>query len=244
MRRYDFQVKHLSESILNSRFSTALQRTHCFVLCTYTFVLMPDIARLSFPEGHELSFWQFDDQHEFLDEQIPFSLKDSEERKGLNHPKRTKEWLASRAALRLGLQIEEEVQYHSNGKPFLPSAELSFSHCLPVAGALVHPERAGMDIQLPNPKLEVISRKYAHPEELARANETKAKLDYLTILWSAKEAVFKVYGENFQFSEDLRMAPFQVGDSSLSMETNVEGNWKSHSLRCFRILEHWVVVVL
>lgn len=244
MQRYDFQVKRLSESILNNRFSTALQRKHGIVRSSCTFVPMPDIARLSFPEGHELSFWQFDDQHESLDERIPFSEKDLEESKGLNHSKRIREWLASRAALRIGLGINEEVLYHPNGKPYLPSSELSFSHCLPIAGALVHPERAGMDIQLPNPKLEVISKKFAHPEELVRANESGATLDYLTILWSAKEAVFKVYGENFQFSVDLRVDPFQVGDSSLSMETRVEGNWKSHSLRCFRILEHWVVVVL
>lgn len=205
---------------------------------------MAEIVRISYPEGHQLSFWEVEKESEELYAALPLTSEDQEEYSKLNHAKRIQEWLASRGALRVGLNISAPVLYHANGKPYLEKQALSFSHCLPVAGALVHPRIAGMDIQSPDPKIEKIRNKFGHEEELAAASENSRSLDYLTLLWSAKEAIFKVYGENFIFAEQIRINPFQPGQNKIEAKAQVGGNWIHHELRCFKVKGNWVVVVV
>lgn len=198
---------------------------------------------MTWPEGHRLAFWQFD---ETSDSVMPDSWcsADVNEYARCVHMKRQHEWLASRWALRAGLQINDEVLYASTGKPRLERQELSFSHCLPVAGALVHPANAGMDIQSNHPKLLTLKTRFAHADELADAEASEDELSYVTLLWSAKEALFKCYGEDLPFAEGIRIARFSPGQSELSAQVIHRGVSRAHTLRAFRLLDHWVVVAL
>lgn len=201
------------------------------------------ILRLDWPEGHRIALWQCTETADELSALLPSHAGDEEEKTKLRHPKRALEWYGSRAALRIGLKTEETVHYLDNGKPFLAGSAMSLSHCLPITGALTHPEFAGMDIQASDPKLEKIKEKFAHPKELDFALKSADSLDALTILWSAKEALFKVYGQEKAFADQLRIDPFTPGQSQLSALVEVsKGEWVPHGLRCFRVLEHWVVV--
>jgi phosphopantetheinyl transferase len=202
------------------------------------------LARIEWDEGHRMAFWKDDTSAEEVLAELGSHPDDARERAKINHPKRLSEWAVSRAALRVGLSIDLPVLYHPNGKPYLKGQELSLSHCLPIAGALVHPEFAGMDIQSPDPKLEKIKQKFAHPEELDFALKSADALDALTILWSSKEALFKVYGQEKAFADQLRVDPFTPGQDELSARVEVTAdNWVPHRIRCFRIENHWVLVV-
>lgn len=198
---------------------------------------------MTWPEGHRLAFWQFDAAHDSV---LPESwcAADANEYGQCGHTKRQHEWLASRWALRSGLEITDEVLYAPSGKPRLANQELSFSHCLPVAGALVHPASAGMDIQSNHLKLLTLKTRFAHPDELADAADSMDELSYVTLLWSAKEALFKCYGEDLPFAEGIRIARFAVGQSALHAQVTHRGVSRAHDLRVFRVLNHWVVVAL
>ncbi len=201
------------------------------------------ICSMVWPEGHRLAFWQFEATHDaILPETWPAA--DSGEYARCANEKRQHEWLASRWALRTGLAITEEVLYAPSGKPRLASQELSFSHCLPLAGVLVHPANAGMDIQSNHPKLLKIKERFAHAEELADAAASTDELSYITLLWSAKEALFKCYGEDLPFAEGIRIARFAIGASELQAEVTHRGVRRLHHLRVFRLLNQWVVVAL
>jgi phosphopantetheinyl transferase len=201
------------------------------------------ICSMVWPEGHRLAFWQFEAAH---DATLPetWSAADANEYARCAHAKRQHEWLASRWALRAGLAITEEVLYAPSGKPRLASQELSFSHCLPLAGVLVHPANAGIDIQSNHPKLLKIKERFAHADELADAAVSSDELSYVTLLWSAKEALFKCYGEDLPFAEGIRIARFTVGQSELQAQVTHRGVSRAHALRVFRVLNHWVVVAL
>lgn len=126
-------------------------------------------------------------------------------------------------------------------KPFLEDEayHFSISHCSHYAAAIVSKnKRVGVDIEVPTPKVEKIRHKFLHAEELQIMNEEllveTAQVDKmapsgfvqniyftnpvmltsitkLTLLWSAKEAIFKwwSYG-NVDFSEMIRLQPFEL----------------------------------
>lgn len=203
------------------------------------------IARIDWPEGHRIALWHCTETVDALARLLPGRTDEVAEKSKLRHPKRALEWHCSRAALRLGLDCHETVNYLQNGKPYLSAQALSLSHCLPIAGALVHASLGGMDIQAPDPKLALIRQKFTHEDEWTWMEGRKDELDCITLLWSAKEALFKVYGEQLVFAEQIRIDAFEPGQSELSARVyRSEHGWISHSLRCFSVLNHWIVAVV
>lgn len=201
------------------------------------------LSHITTPLGHEIAFWNMRLDLDALSDLTPLTAEDKVEAAGLHHDKRKREWIASRAALRIGLQEQGAVLYHPTGKPYLEGSELSLSHCLPLAGALKHPSMAGIDIQIADEKIAVIRSKFAHPDELAAADNCRNSLDYLTILWSAKEALFKVYGQGLAFAEQLRIDPFEFPNSLITAQVMKDHTTITHELRVLCMLDHWVVYV-
>jgi hypothetical protein len=85
--------------------------------------------------------------------------------------------------------------------------------------------RVGVDVEAATPRIDRILKKFLHPEELDWLNKQGilASKDFQgdglfspfllpTLLWSAKESVFKWYGEGqVDFSEHIRLNPFYFG---------------------------------
>ncbi|RYZ20728.1 MAG: 4'-phosphopantetheinyl transferase superfamily protein, partial [Chitinophagaceae bacterium] len=107
-------------------------------------------------------------------------------------------------------------------KPYLENEayHFSISHCSEYAAAIVSStKRVGVDIEVPTLKVQKIMHKFLHEEELkmlsgewtvvSGQSVNIESIETLTLLWNAKEAVFKwwSYG-NVDFSEMIRLQPF------------------------------------
>lgn len=132
--------------------------------------------------------------------------------------KRKKEWLMSRILLQIAVGAVA-LKSRANGKPYLEGQTyISISHSGELAGLYVCDHECGLDIQGTDEKLERIKRKYCHQDELMRAGWSSDELSYLTIIWSAKEAVFKYFGEEVIFAEDMVTRPFSVDQTLLQLD--------------------------
>lgn len=219
-------------------------RNRYSVTCSSYIYLMPLLAEITLPENVRLAFWLMTETTDDLVASTPLSAEDLAEWNTLRHDKRKKEWIASRAALRSGLALKEAIQYQETGKPYATSTEISLSHCLPIAGALMHEHFAGFDIQCADPKIAVIKTKFANKTELLAAEASGDELNYLTIIWSAKEAIFKVYGEKVAFADEMQIHPFSIGQEKINATVTRGGKSVEHGLRVFSVHDHWVVVVV
>ena len=78
--------------------------------------------------GHSrLALWRLEeDCGDFL-RLFDLNAKEKQILEKLGHEKRRKEWLGSRALLRLHLGIDETVSYDGRGKPQLPGSGLHIS---------------------------------------------------------------------------------------------------------------------
>ncbi len=196
--------------------------------------------------GHRIAFWELTESIAEAELLLEYTPSDRDEYDLLVHEKRRSEWLASRLALRNGLGERGEVNYHSTGQPYLPSVSLalSFSHCLPLAGVVVHPATAGIDIQRVDQKLLRIKEKFASHQELVDAKQSADELSYLTILWTIKEAIFKVYGSQLPFAEGIQVSRFELSPSTHAVHVIRLGQTKVHQVQTIKILDFWVAVVL
>lgn len=161
---------------------------------------MPLIRREIQPNGSELFLWKVEEDKTVLNE-YPVDWSRFEKIKA---PNKQQEWLG-RQLLFIEAGVLNKVNYLDNGKPVLQQGYISISHCKNVVGIILSNELVGLDIQNCTEKLFRIKGKFCSANELALVEKSNSPLEDLTRIWSAKEAVFKVYGERIIFADDMKI---------------------------------------
>lgn len=173
---------------------------------------MPLFYQQDINQDTRLAVWEIREAESFFLEKV--SLK-----KEIMHPQKRLQHLAGRYLL--GYLFPdfpaELIEIADTRKPFLPNEQYHFSisHCGNFAAAIVSTtERVGIDVELLTPRVEKIKHKFLHPEELQMVDHANIdRVQLLTLLWSAKEAMFKWWGNgDVDFSEVLRI--YELPDKS------------------------------
>jgi 4'-phosphopantetheinyl transferase len=117
--------------------------------------------------------------------------------------KREREFIIGRLLLHLVLP-NCHLTTLPNGKPVVDGGwHVSFSHSLDLVGLVVAEIPVGLDIQVPDVKITHIQTKFCATKELEWIKNLSDPLAGATVIWSAKEAVFKVFGHEVDFAKDL-----------------------------------------
>jgi len=111
--------------------------------------------------------------------------------------RRKKEWLAIRCLLQK-MDKSALIIYLKNGKPRLKAENgfISLSHTKGWVSIILNKSHdVGCDIEQLTPEVLRIKEKFASDEELEKSENHKNKLAYFTLLWSTKEAIYKLFSE-------------------------------------------------
>lgn len=124
---------------------------------------------------------------------------------------RRREWLACRVLLQEFVDSSVYIAYHANGAPYLVNSSLfvSISHTKGYVAVLLqnHPA-VGIDIEYRSNRVQKIRTRFMNEEEES-ALDKKQETEHLLIHWCAKEALFKMIGqEEVDFREHLHVEPF------------------------------------
>lgn len=174
-------------------------------------------------ETTRLGVWQITEDESFFLAKVPLSRE-------ITHPHKRLQHLAGRYLLQALFPDfpYELIRIADTRKPYLQDEayHFSISHCGNTAAALVSSTfRVGVDVEEATPRIDRILKKFLHPEELdwlksqnidsvkdLQANDPVSTFLLPTLLWSAKESVFKWYGSGqVDFSEHIRLNPFYFG---------------------------------
>lgn len=158
--------------------------------------------------------------------------------------KRKKEYLGLRFALKKCLDNQEyKVVYSDEGKPLLENGKfhVSFSHAGNWNVAVSHPtKKVGIDIEIPSEKLRRIYDRFLNDEEKQDFPKS-TDLDTLCLLWSSKEVLFKIIGnEAVDFAKQLKIFPFEKKEEGKIMAQHLVTK-KNYNL-LYRITPNYVVV--
>ncbi len=155
-----------------------------------------------------LAVWRIEEPEDFFLEEVPL-------KQDVTHPYKRLQHLAGRYLLRVLFPDFplEEIQVADTKKPFLPGEHYHFSisHSGNFAAAIASSiSRVGIDIELITPRIERISAKFLAEgeKEFLRNWELfdQLRLELTTVIWSAKEALFKWYGAGkVDFREHMQL---------------------------------------
>lgn len=164
-----------------------------------------------YDDGLAVALWDIKESEEELMSLLNNDEVVAEEIIGFTSEKRRLEYLASRCALNELTGEDQHVCYKENGAPYLAnnSLEISISHTGHYALVATHPtKKVGIDIERIGDKVGRVKHKFLSAKELGNIDDRSSKI-HLTILWAAKEAMYKVMGvEIVEFTEQIIIEPF------------------------------------
>lgn len=153
-----------------------------------------------------MAVWHINETEDFFLTQVPLQKNISHWHKRLQH-------LAGRLLLK---EMYPEfpvklIRIADTKKPYLENEpyHFSISHCGDYAAAIVSKTfRVGVDVELKNERIEQIQHKFIFKHELKTLQQQCAMPvnKMLTLIWSAKESVFKWWGSgNVDFKKDIKL---------------------------------------
>jgi 4'-phosphopantetheinyl transferase EntD len=166
---------------------------------------MPLFYQHNINQDTRLAIWHIEEPESFFLEKVPL-------KKDVSHPFKRRQHLAGRYLLSYLFPDfpVEDIRIADTRQPFLASQRYHFSisHCGNYAAAVVsQSSRVGVDIEQISPRIERVGHKFLDDDEAHFFNDDYARFleqwglrgrvfqEFLTLIWSAKEAVFKWYGK-------------------------------------------------
>lgn len=134
--------------------------------------------------------------------------------------KRTREALAKQQLLTEVFGKEVQLLHDEEGKPYLQNSPLSISlsHCRHYLCMAVAEEGipVGIDIEEIQPRIQRVQHKFLSEQELQHIGNS---LLYLTLAWSAKEAVYKIAGRQAgAFGQHISLHTQSIGQDRFPAE--------------------------
>ncbi len=132
--------------------------------------------------------------------------------------KREREFLIGRILVHMVLP-GLELYNLDNGKPVVSGGwHISLSHTRDLVGLVVADAPIGLDMQAPEEKLLRIATKFCNDKELEWIETLPNPVEGALIIWSSKEAVFKVFGESIEFADEMAIRIRTPRQSKFALE--------------------------
>ncbi len=156
---------------------------------------MPIFFQQPLSDTTRIGVWKIEETEDFFKGNVPVH-------RAVTHPHKRLQHLAGRFLLQFLFPDfpYELIQIADTRKPYLPDEQYHFSisHCGDYAAAIVSKDkRVGIDIEIPVEAIDKIMHKFLSANEHTIFHLIPLPADHSrlsTLLWSAKEAVFKWHG--------------------------------------------------
>lgn len=208
---------------------------------------MPIIKEKIYNNHSYIAVWQITESHDELQAMLPSEILTDAELATIHHTQKQIEFFCSRLTIKyladkLGIRYLG-IKKDQYGKPYLVGSDWQFSltHTIEYIAVVMHETRAlGIDMEQPSEKLLRIAHKYLSETERTDANED---LDKLCIYWSAKEALYKLYGKRkVIFIDNLLVSPFNKHQQVIIGRLRINEIDEQYSIIVEKIDKYYLVI--
>jgi phosphopantetheinyl transferase len=122
--------------------------------------------------------------------------------------------------------VDRDVIYDEFGKPHLKNGKhISITHSFTFSGIIISDDiPVGIDIEMQRDKILKIAHKFTPFQEYKTIANHSALVSKLTIVWGAKEALYKIYGKKkLLFLENIYVEDFLFEDEKTTGSINYDG---------------------
>lgn len=204
---------------------------------------MPLVYQHTINSKTKLGLWRIEESEEFFLAKVPL-------KRDVTHPHKRLQHLAGRYLLPTLFEDFplKEILIADTRKPILPDEQYHFSisHCGDYAAAIASSEqRVGIDIEQPTEKIFRITHKFLNEKENDFLNQPMSSsqlLQIATLIWSAKEAMFKWYGNGgVDFRKHMHISEINGNEEEGQMSCHFQKNEHTELKATYRFLNQLVM---
>ncbi|MFS4454660.1 4'-phosphopantetheinyl transferase family protein [Maribacter sp. 2304DJ31-5] len=180
-----------------------------------------------------LAIWKVEETEDFLSKGIKLNDHCQKRYDGMKSQLHRRAFLSIRHLLATYGYVDEDLFYDETGKPHLKDGNfISITHSHNFTGIIVSKtDEVGIDIEMQRDKILRIAHKFTPFEEYRTLANTDAIVRKLTIVWGAKESLYKIYNkEGLSFLHHINVADFFFADQKTTAEILYEGITSSYTI--------------
>ncbi len=174
---------------------------------------MPLYKTITVDESTNVLIWKIEESYETLCEGIQLTQHCQDRVDHMKSEMHRKGFMSVRHLLAVLGYSDYDLSYDTFGKPHLKDGrQISISHSYEFAGIIVSDKLVGIDIEKQREKINRIAHKFVNVgEKEYLETQNLDEVRSLTVIWGAKESLYKLYGTaGLSFEQHIYISSFTL----------------------------------
>lgn len=188
---------------------------------------MPLYKTITVTEHITVYIWKITESEEELARGIQLTPECKSRMDGMKSELHRRGFLSIRHLMAEAGYEDKDLFYDEGGKPHLKDGnKISISHSHQFTTIIISKEQeVGIDIEMQREKILRIANKFTPLEEYRTLANSEALIRKLTIVWGAKESLYKIYAkQGLSFLHHVDVKDFSFDDSETTAEILYHGD--------------------
>ncbi|AWH73553.1 4-phosphopantetheinyl transferase [Dokdonia sp. Dokd-P16] len=193
---------------------------------------MPLYKTITVSSSTTVYIWKIEEDITTLSRNIKLTDHCQNRLKGMKSELHQRGFMSIRHLLAEAGYTDFDLYYDKNGKPHLHDGkQISITHSYTFTAIIVSDQPVGIDIEKQRDKILRIAHKFTPIEEYYTLTNADARMRKLTIVWGAKESLYKLYSqEGLSFLKHIDVTDFDFDDAKTTATVNYEGAVSTYDL--------------
>jgi phosphopantetheinyl transferase len=189
---------------------------------------------LTIDKNTQVFIWKIDESYKELNKNVLLTDKSQIRLDGMRSDLHQRGFLSVRHLLKEAGYSDTDLVYDEFGKPHLKDGKfISITHSFTFSGLIISNNfHVGIDIEMQRDKILKIAHKFTPVEEYKTIANHDALISKLTIVWGAKESLYKIYGKKkLRFLENIYIEDFNFEDGKTTGEIRYDGKSTAYNIQ-------------
>ncbi|WDF64065.1 4'-phosphopantetheinyl transferase family protein [Flavobacterium sp. KACC 22763] len=177
---------------------------------------MPLFQTIQFNENTKILIWEITESFEELYSRVTLKEKTQRRLDGMKSQMHQRAFLSVRMLIQEMGFTDKDLHYDEFGKPYFDcDNHISITHSYHFAAIIISKEKVGIDMELQRDKIQRIADKFTDFEcKYLEPKSTEEYIKKLTVIWGAKEAIFKIRNEKgISFKDHINVNNFSLEET-------------------------------
>ena len=172
----------------------------------------------------QILIWKITESFEQLSSEVPLKEKSALRLESMKSELHRRAFLSVRKLLQEIGYSDFDLHYDEFGKPYFnDDNHISISHSHEFASIVLSDQNIGIDLELQRPKIVRIADKFVETESEFLNPQKTDYVKKLTVIWGAKEAIFKIRNEaGISFKDHIEVTAFEIHQKQTTAILNFE----------------------
>jgi phosphopantetheinyl transferase len=191
----------------------------------------------------QILVWKVTESYAELLEQVILNNTNRSRLDGMKSEMHQRAFLSVRKLLQETGHTDLDLHYDEFGKPHLQGEKhISITHSHNFSAIIISDETVGIDIELQRDKITRIADKFCDTEFQFLDRDSEEYIRKLTVIWGAKEAIFKIRNEKgISFKDHISVHLFDLNVKQSGVELHFDNIIKDFNIH-FEEIENFTLV--